>query len=666
VFTNFYDKYGSPVAPPKVNDWNGDGKPDYWYFGEAPDSGQSKVFIYLNQAVGDWDWDHPISFPVRRWGFNFQGDYDVADIDSDGDNDLIFYNYEFNPVNNQGSWMLTIYRNDRNGTFTALQTTPWFPTSAYARHWMDVNGDGQLDFVAKMPPGSSSTFSFQFSILSADGSMSAFTPITPQLDGLLTNVFGDFDGDGRVDVGTRYVAASVAKIGLWRNNGNSSFTAWPTFDAMPDESFRAVADMNSDGKDDILVYRYVSISPSYDRRLFLLKSNGDGTFSRSELPVFHPPDVSYFSSQIRIADFNGDGNPDVFEIGETFYSVHINDGSGNFTRLDYLHSFQDVDLDSIVDLDGDNKADVLMPIYTNIFDNKVLTVLQNSRAADGQTRSVDFDGNGRPDIATWNPASGGWTIVDGFGDNVQAATRSYWGSGSLGDIPVAGDFDGDGRSDYAVYRNSTGVWYILRSSNSTWMAGQFGVTGDIPAVADYDGGGLSDVAVFRPSDGNWYFLFTETGSFAFAHWGVSGDKPIAADYDGDGKADIAVYRPNEGNWYYLRSSDGGYRIVRWGIGTDIPVPGDYDGDGSSDIAVFRGGDWYILGSLEGGVKTFQWGLPGDIPVAFPQNGASDQPAVFRPSTGAWYSLIDLYGRYSSIVIPGIAGELPIYRGSTAY
>ena len=38
--------------------------------------------------------------------------------------------------------------------------------------------------------------------------------------------------------------------------------------------------------------------------------------------------------------------------------------------------------------------------------------------------------------------------------------------GLSGDVPVPGDFDGDGRTDLAVFRPSTGMWFLLKSSTA--------------------------------------------------------------------------------------------------------------------------------------------------------------------------------------------------------
>ena len=75
--------------------------------------------------------------------------------------------------------------------------------------------------------------------------------------------------------------------------------------------------------------------------------------------------------------------------------------------------------------------------------------------------------------------------------------------GQAGDIPLSGDFDGDGAPDIAMYQPSTGHWFVQGQPNR-----QLGGPGDIPVPADYNGDGITDIAVFRPSAPSvqWFHL----------------------------------------------------------------------------------------------------------------------------------------------------------------
>jgi hypothetical protein len=130
------------------------------------------------------------------------------------------------------------------------------------------------------------------------------------------------------------------------------------------------------------------------------------------------------------------------------------------------------------------------------------------------------------------------------------------------------DFDGDGRSDIAVYRD--GTWFILRSSDGGVTTTNWGgLPQDMPVPADYDGDGKTDIAVYR--SGVWFILRSSDGGVTTTNWGgLPQDMPVPADYDGDGKTDIAVYR--DGIWFIRRSSDGVQTAMGWGgLPQDMPL-----------------------------------------------------------------------------------------------
>ncbi len=249
--------------------------------------------------------------------------------------------------------------------------------------------------------------------------------------------------------------------------------------------------------------------------------------------------------------------------------------------------------------------------------------------------SLDFDGDGKTDIAVYRKNDGAWWIEPSSG----AAPYGVGWGGDPSDMPVPGDYDGDGKTDIAVWRPSNGYWYIINSSNATATYTQWGGGNDMPVPRDYDGDGKTDIAVWRPSNGYWYIINSSNATTTYTQWGGGNDMPVPGDYDGDGKTDIAVWRPENGYWYIINSSNATATYTQWGGGNDIPVPGDYDGDGKTDIAVWRpeNGYWYIINSSNATATYTQWGGGNDMPVPGDYDGdGKTDIAIWRPSNGYWY------------------------------
>ncbi len=230
------------------------------------------------------------------------------------------------------------------------------------------------------------------------------------------------------------------------------------------------------------------------------------------------------------------------------------------------------------------------------------------------------------------------------------------------------DFDGDYKANIGVYRpgatpTANSFWYILAADNNTFQPVQFGIGEDKIVPADYNGDIAAEIAVWRPSSGTWFTSTDPAINYGAFQWGIQGDIPIPGDFDGDGKADHAVFRPSTGFWYVRRSSDGGFTFQQFGVTGDKPLLADFDGDFKTDFAFVRSNGidlvWNILQSSNGATIVHTFGLSDDfaVPADFDGDGRANV-AVFRPSTGRWYTSLDPGTNYGEQAW-GNANDLPV-------
>lgn len=564
-----------------------------------------------------------------------------ADFNNDGKLDLV--SVTFDSPNDS----VTIYLNNGNGGFTAWSTTilQGLPVnSEYPVAVKDLNGDNQPDILTR---DAKTTYGLYYRLL---GIHNQFGPPT-RLD-WATNfknlLVRDLNNDGKNDV--IYTTSNIpVRIYTQINQGNGTF-AFPNSRVINDSIHYGdnaiFADVNNDGRMDVVSQVYKNdADQKYLFSVFQFDNAGvitDTTVNATSALKRTIASVEFYDNSPRAGDFDGDGAADLMFFSRNTGTLFAkNTGGFNFTVQRFSSAGDSAP--NVSEFSGDGKADLLSVRSTQL-DSRILSVgfMQNVCNRQGQTKFVDFDGNGESDIGFWRPSDGRWMFYNGVGYTGFGSGVNF-GLGSLGDIPVPQDYDGDDQSDYAVYRNSTGVWYIYRSSDGQFSIVQFGVPGDKPVPADFDGDGKADIALFRPSTGDWYGLPSSApGTFFGTHWGTDGDVPLPMDYDGDSKADLAIYRPSTGGWYIARTGDGGYTIVTFGgTGGDRPVPADYDNDGRADPAVWRpnfapvGINWYIATSrnLYGAARL---GTNGDIPFVSVSSisagsQSSPRPAIFHPA-----------------------------------
>ena len=615
----------SPAAHRAVTaDFNADGKMDIATSADATGVG---IGVYFGNGMGGFS--APVVYPASRSSKMF-----VADMNNDARPDIVLITITTPNPN------VAVFLNNGSGAFGSPVTSS-FQLDTTSAQVADLNGDGKGDLVHR-----SIVCCTGVVVRFGDGLGNFAAPINYPLAGANGFVVGDFNSDTKKDLAVLSNTGAMRGVTLYLNDGAGGLVLGMETVLGDNTNLSVAGDFNGDGKVDLAGYNQPT-------PVVVLLNNGSGGFTRTNYSV---PSSAI---GIRDGDFNGDGNVDLIACGFLTFiqtansSMLYGNGMGGFTLGENFGPVRDwLNTGSVADFNGDGKSDLVISTSTGI------RVFLRTCNDVGNTKRIDYDGDGATDFAVWRPSDGNW-IIDQSASNTRRTER--WGGGSFGDVPVPGDYDGDNKSDLAVFRAPTSVWYVLRSSDNTPFGIQWGTMGDKPVPGDYDADGKTDIAVFRPADGGWYILRSSDNTLSAFVFGTSGDKPVQADFDNDDKTDVAVFRPSNGFWYMLKSSDGSFSAVHFGANTDKPVPADYDGDGKADVAVFRpgGSGFFFLNSWNNAVSGFgdflYFGTPSAADMPAPMKRGDNFAAyIWRPASGLFGGI---FNNASGQI--GMSGDIPV-------
>jgi VCBS repeat protein len=362
----------------------------------------------------------------------------------------------------------------------------------------------------------------------------------------------DMNGDGQLDIVHCPPRKGFSNPVIFLGDGKGTWQRWRGM-KYPEIAFdygdAVVADFNGDGHPDIALGMHL-------RGIQVLLGDGKGGFTNwsagldFSVPGSKGDEGGFSSKALAVADWNGDGRPDLLAFGEgprlsstggraagvvptSSYGVviYLNQGDGTWVRKDQ----------------GTGAA-------AHVFgDSLTLGDFNADRHLDFATSSSV---QGRKDLLNLGRADGGWDPME------LAEVRP----GSYINAVHGADFDGDGRTDLAVSYLSyelgvwrTGIDLFYSRPGDRWerralaveegRAGVFGL-----GSGDLDGDGHRDLVALTGDGRTWIFLGDGKGSFTREKTGVPvfpggcrGYRVRLKDLDGDGRDEIVAAFAGEGS-----------------------------------------------------------------------------------------------------------------------
>lgn len=420
-FETTVEPFADAVA---IGDFNGDGTPD---IAVTNHSGNVSIFI----GNGDGTLKAPLNYPSSLHPVGLA----IGDFNGDGRQDIATVGGYVQ------SAAVTILIGRGDGTFSshANYAIPLYPTAVVSG---DFNLDGKPDIAVTSfnNPGS-------VSVLLNKGNNQFQTITNTQVHQPYIAVVGDFNNDGKLDlVVSDYNAQTyVENLSTLLGNGDGTLQAPLIFNIASGPYLYGlrVADINMDGKLDIVAGLQLAGAVT------VYLGQGDGTFK-----VGSQTGTGADAQSVFVADFNGDGRPDVLAWTSNGALILLGNGDGTFQQPQPVltgYSFLGVG-----DFNHDGKTDVVV-IATGIgialgngdgtFRNP--TAFVHSDVGFGSTVVGDFNGDGNLDLAGIDSTNQTVSVLPGVGDGTfgqridNSTENSPWSM-------TAADFSGSGGLDFAV------------------------------------------------------------------------------------------------------------------------------------------------------------------------------------------------------------------------
>jgi hypothetical protein len=527
----------------------------------------------------------------------------TGDFNTDGVPDLAVANRSSNNVT---VWLRSLFAPSSSAAF-AVGTSP----AAIAIG--DFNRDGAQDLAVANSGDNNIT------LLLGDGK-GAFAPApggpVPVGKGPDSLAVADFNRDGIPDLAV--ANAGSANVTVLLGDGSGGFhpaSGNPLNIGTNAGSISvavAAADFNGDGRPDLAVTNVFFAGDGSNAvrvQVIVLLGDGSGGFSASGNPLSVGGSLGWFT----VADFNGDGKPDLAIAGGQAVTILLGNGSGGFIPAAgspvAVASAANV---TATDLNGDGIQDLAVDISSSSFTG-VTVLLGNGSggftasgnpftagSGPGPIAVADFNRDGKPDLAVVSEFSNNVSLLQNALPAITAnpalvTFNAGVGQAPPGGIPVTVKAAQAG-SVFTVTTNQPWLsavpngptQVVINVNQASLAAGAYSGTVRYTAPGYFGASTTVTLQVTNPSG----TLAQVTGS-PFA----AGQYPVAmatGDFNGDGKLDLAVLDASSNVTVLLGDGSGGFTTApnSPAVGHN-PVgiaSGDFNGDGKPDLAITNAGD----------------------------------------------------------------------------
>ena len=323
-------------------------------------NGDRAADVAIMLGNGDGTFRRVVTIPIQV----FAGNLITGDFNSDGNLDLALIT-NLNQV--------SVLLGNGDGTFQPVRNflAGISPISIVAG---DFNQDGKLDLATSNSTDNS------VSVLLGRGDGSFLAHVDSPTGGVspFGLAEGDFNGDGILDLAV--TENSSNEVTILFGNGDGTFTVSSELFGVTYPGFVTTADLNGDGKLDLIVGNGNGFGGSSSQMLFF--GNGDGTFQQGRTVS---RSKNLFEQTATVADMNADGMLDLVVLlgsqnNDGDVSVLLGDGAGAFqsvySRRTFYQFYGFPDVAVTGDFNNDGKIDVITADDRNL--GSITVLLQSS------------------------------------------------------------------------------------------------------------------------------------------------------------------------------------------------------------------------------------------------------------------------------------------------